>query len=122
MAAGGPMDELGGAPIFVVHVKRDDARVLVRPEGELDLNGTGRLLAAVRAAAESEEIEVVAVDLSGLRFVDSAGLQAVLDARQAVESAGLTFRLVAVSSAFRRVTELAGLEAVLRPVAPPASS
>ena len=52
----------------------------------------------------------VTVDASGLEFIDSSGLMALLRARDAVVEAGADLRISDPSPALRRIVELAGVE------------
>jgi anti-anti-sigma factor len=115
IADGQPIDELGGADPFVVTTRSDGARTVVTLTGELDLEAAHRVLAALRQAVDGTEPEVVEVEMHGLNFLDSSGLQALLTARDEVEAAGLAFRIATISSLAARVVEIAGLAHVLSP-------
>lgn len=73
--------------------------------GELDLAG----VALFRAAVAEHDDQQVEVDLRELTFVDSTGLRALLEARQA--NPGL--RHVNPSPQLRRLAELTGTAALL---------
>ncbi|MFD6892812.1 STAS domain-containing protein [Streptomyces sp. NPDC059957] len=83
--------------------------VVVRLSGEMDLSRVGEvrallLEAATRAGGRAD----IVVDLSGLTFCDSAGLNLLLRARlQAVES-GRTLRLAAPNAQMLRLLEITG--------------
>lgn len=79
--------------------------VLVVAEGELDLVGAPALAAALPAAGDS----MVVVDLGGVGFMDSSGLRALLEARQACLDAGRPFAIARPSDAVVRVLELVDL-------------
>jgi anti-anti-sigma factor len=108
-----PPDELGGNPPFVLTSRRDGAEVVVTLVGEFDLSGVTMLDAAVARALEEPGVEALGLDLAGLSFIDSSGLQAVLNALQRVQDAGSAFRLVSVSEEATRIARLAGLDLVL---------
>ncbi len=84
--------------------QRDDAVVIVA-EGELDLVGGPRLISAIPEAGEGPVI----LDLGSVAFMDSSGLRALLEARQACADAGRPFALARPSDAVRRVLELVDL-------------
>jgi anti-anti-sigma factor len=74
-------------------------------EGELDLAAAPEVLARVRTAAARAP---VALDLSGVTFIDSCSLHVLVQARR---MAGV--RVVAASARVRRTAELAGLAYLL---------
>jgi anti-sigma B factor antagonist len=81
---------------------------LITVTGELDVSNAHELktVAASLAAAHPERL---VFDLSGLRYMDSAGIAVLLDASSRVGSV----RLRDPSRAVRRVVELTGLSEVL---------
>ncbi|HKA85676.1 MAG TPA: STAS domain-containing protein [Acidimicrobiales bacterium] len=81
--------------------------------GHLDEGSSGLLLDAVERVLATRP-RAIAIDASGLTFVNSSGLAALLRARHAVMTeAGLAFRIVDPSPALRRTAELAGFERLL---------
>lgn len=80
--------------------------------GELDLDGAGAVGEELLRLPDGGATEVV-VDASGLTFLDSSGLRALLSAREQLESAGATLRLESVSPAVERVLEMTGTRALL---------
>jgi anti-anti-sigma factor len=113
---GQPIDELGGADPFVITTRSDGARTVVTLTGELDLDATHGLLEAVRQALAKTSPDAVDLELHGLNFLDSSGLQALLTARDEVQAADVEFRVVSISSIAARVVEIAGLGHVIAPV------
>jgi anti-anti-sigma factor len=85
---------------------------LITVSGELDSSNAASLEAAI-ASITANRPERLIFDLSGLRFMDSAGISALIGAAAKVE----TVRLRAPSQPVRRVIELTGLSGVL-PVEP----
>jgi anti-anti-sigma factor len=100
--------------VLFVSSRRDGNRTIVKLEGELDLHGTHRLTAEVQQAL-SDSAEIVEIDAELLTFADSAGLRAVLLAREEAQRTGAQFRIVSVSAPVGRVIEIAGLSAELLP-------
>lgn len=99
------------APLSVdAAVEGSVARVTLR--GELDLD---------RAAALAEQLSglttqgatAVDIDASGLNFIDSSGLRALLSAREQLDAAGASLRLTSISPAVERVLEMTGTRALL---------
>lgn len=104
---------------FTVSATASEAAARVAVAGDVDLAAADRLLAAVapliRPRAE------VAVDCAQVRFLDSAGLRALLELNRKAQEAGGTLVLEAPSAAVARLLELAGV-ADLFTVRPPAAS
>jgi anti-anti-sigma factor len=90
---------------FRARLEERPDRVVVVAEGELDLVGAPMLTAAVRDSGD----DPLVVDLGGVGFMDSSGLRALLEARQACLDAGRPFALARPSEAVRRVLELVDL-------------
>jgi anti-sigma B factor antagonist len=82
--------------------------VIVTVSGELDISNAATLEQAV-ASITAERPERLIFDLSGLRFMDSAGIAVLLDTAGKVNAV----RLRDPSPAVRRVVELTGLTDVL---------
>ena len=79
-------------------------RVIVR--GELDLSTAGRLEDALRLA-EARADGQLTLDYSGLDFIDSTGLQVLLDADHRAAQAGRRLVVGLGTGEARRVAELA---------------
>jgi len=79
--------------------------VVIVAEGELDLVGGPRLIGALPQEGEGP----VVLDLGSVAFMDSSGLRALLEARQACLDAGRPFALARPSDAVLRVLELVDL-------------
>jgi anti-sigma B factor antagonist len=105
------MAELGPerAAEVMIDTRSDPTGVtIVTVSGDLDISNAGRLEEAV-ASITAERPERLIFDLSGLRFMDSAGIAVLLDAAGKVNAV----RLRDPSPAVRRVVELTGLTDVL---------
>jgi anti-anti-sigma factor len=110
----GPDNDPTSNEVLAVSSRRDGRRVVVQLVGELDLHGSDRLTDEVTYALR-DPIEVLDLDARGLRFVDSAGLRALLMARGEAERKGVTFQLSEVTAPVNRVIDLAGLGDLLGP-------
>ena len=105
------MEELDGdrPAEALINTSTDPSGVpVVTVSGDLDLSNAGTLEATVASVAAEGPDELI-FDLSGLRFMDSAGIAVLLLAVAQVD----TVRLRAPSAAVRRVVELTGLTDVL---------
>lgn len=99
-------------PFSLTTEERDD-RVVVRPEGELDLAGAPELEAALLPPLREGRTAVV--DLRALEFLDSSGVRSLVEARSVAQDHG--GRLLVVrpheGSAVWRVLEVSGVDQVL---------
>ncbi len=91
---------------LAVMTSEDAAGLRVTVRGELDLSTAERLEDALRAA-EDRGGERLVLDYSGLEFIDSTGLQVLLDADHRAASAGRRLVVVLGTGEARRVAELA---------------
>ncbi len=73
--------------------------------GELDI-ASARVLRRKLQMARSSATERVVLDLSGLQFVDSAGLHALVQAQEALAGTGQRLALLRGPRAVQRVFEL----------------
>ena len=76
--------------------------------GELDLHSS-ELLGAIVDDALSGAPRVVEIDAGDLTFADSAGLRALLSARESAEQQGVVLRLRRISPVLGRLLDMTGL-------------
>jgi anti-anti-sigma factor len=77
--------------------------------GEIDLLTASSLAAPLRALIDGRRATRIEVDLGGVPFMDSTGIQVLAAARMDASAAGVGFRVRAASDAVRRVLGLTGL-------------
>jgi anti-sigma B factor antagonist len=94
-----------------VTVDRGESGPVVTVNGEIDLE-TSSELSAVLASLEPPG-GAVDVDLSGVPYIDSTGLRALLTARDAAREAGGSLRVSATSSIVARLIEITGCNELL---------
>jgi anti-anti-sigma factor len=82
--------------------------------GEFDMTGTERFWSFLSEALSADP-KTVTIDASGLEFIDSSGLMALVRARDATVEAGVGFHIRNSSPALQRIVDLAGLEELLPP-------
>lgn len=100
-------DDLHPAAL-VLSTRREGSRRIVVVSGELDLDTADEFRTAI-ADLLAERVSSVEVDAAGLGFADSAGLRALLLARNAAEAAGASFGVTVASPNVTRVMEITGL-------------
>jgi anti-sigma B factor antagonist len=98
-------DELAQPGGLVVRGLKEGDAFLLALYGELDLATSG-LLERKLQMAESASSGRVVLDLSGLQFLDSTGLHALLRAQKRWEANGREFSLLRGPRAVHRVFEL----------------
>ena len=86
---------------------------VIRLTGELDVR-TAVTLRAVLAQQVLAGPGNLVLDLSGLEFVDSSGLAALLAAHQGTRQAGMALVLAGPIPSLRRIMSLTGIDNVLR--------
>jgi anti-sigma B factor antagonist len=97
-------------PMTVTTSRHDDTTV-VTLAGELDLHSSDLLATTVDDALAGAP-GVVEIDAGDLTFADSAGLRALLSAREAAEQRGVALRLGRISPALGRLLDMTGLRDV----------
>jgi anti-sigma B factor antagonist len=96
---------------MTVTTSRTDDTIVVALAGELDLHSS-ELLSATVDDVLGDSPRVVEIDASDLTFADSAGLRALLSAREAAEQRGIVLRLGRISPALGRLLDMTGLREV----------
>jgi anti-sigma B factor antagonist len=115
-----PGDELHRNDLFVVTPRRAAGRAVLEIAGELDLHGTTSMTTAAHALLdEVPPPGALAIDATGIEFIDSSGLAALLQIRERAGSAGIAFHVTGGSAEFRRIVGLTGLDRFLSVSAPP---
>jgi anti-anti-sigma factor len=95
---------------FEVKSHREEGRFIVAPHGELDI-ATAEIVRAELAARDSGE--PLTLDLRGLEFLDTSGIQLVVECFRAARDEEFDLRILRAPPQVHRVFEIAGLESVL---------
>jgi anti-anti-sigma factor len=97
-----------------VRIATERSRILVEAAGEIDL-ATEPLLTMemLRVESGAESAEIV-LDLEGVRFMDSTGIGAILDAHRRSRASARRLRIRGLQGHVRRVLDATGVSAVLR--------
>jgi anti-anti-sigma factor len=95
---------------FAVEVQRRDAVAIVQPCGELDLVSVETLRAALDGIRSTERL---VLDLRGLSFMDSTGVQLLVALHRRAQRDGLQLTLVAPAAPVDRAIQLCGLDQTL---------
>jgi len=90
--------------------------VVLQAKGEVDSSTAGELISALDAAlqqAGTQASRLLIIDLQGVTYFGSAGLNAVLDCHRQGQQAGTSVRLVADNGLVVRPIEVTNLDSVL---------
>ncbi|WUH89427.1 STAS domain-containing protein [Streptomyces sp. NBC_00433] len=99
-------------PSFRVGAALDAGMPRLRLLGELDLDGTADLRAAL-AECFARRPDRVVVDMRGLRFCDCAGLNVLLEAKATADSIGTELRMEGACPQVARLFALTGAGGLL---------
>lgn len=102
----------GPSSRLAIHVSRVHAFTRIGVCGEIDLSTADELrreLLAQRLPGQQ-----ILLDLSGVSFIDSSGIRAVLEADAAAGAGDHRLFLTRLSASVRRVLELCGADTTLR--------
>ena len=98
-------------PLSVLTAVEDGvAQVTIR--GELDLDRADEVANQLSELSGQGATSVI-VDVTGLSFIDSSGLRALLSAREQLEAGGATMQVTNLSPAVERVLDMTGTRTLL---------
>lgn len=80
--------------------------------GDVDLATAAEFVAAADAWAASDQSGALRLDLSGVTFLDSTGISALLEIRRSATQGGREVAIVGRSAIVERVLALAGITAL----------
>lgn len=107
-AARSPQADRAGPEQFTVRCARDDDRYVVAPVGELDMASAWQLERELRRVEASDAQEIV-LDLRGVAFIDSTGMQPVLHASARSEMHSKRLKILRGPDNVQRCFEISGL-------------
>ncbi len=100
-------------PQFECRVTRAEHGARCALSGELDLMTAPRLREEMRTLLAEAGVDEITFDLADLRFVDSSGIQALVDFRRELDARGATMAVARPQRTVRMVLRMMGLEDVL---------
>jgi anti-sigma B factor antagonist len=100
--------QVGVPPEFQLAEQRVDGRVVIAAHGEIDLATVGGLDAAVARALASDARDLW-IDLTGVEFIDSTGLTAIVRAHKGLND-GRRLAVICPPGPARRAFEISGLD------------
>jgi anti-anti-sigma factor len=102
--------------LLVVDSEVRPEAVLVHASGEIDSSTAGELRSRLESAlneADGQESRLLVIDLQGVTYFGSAGLNAILDCHKQGLRSGTTVRLVAENDLVVRPIEVTNLDSLL---------
>ena len=97
-----------GAQVFECGVEETPEAIILRPSGEVDLATVSILRGALTAATVTGRS--IIVDMSGTRYMDSAGVHALFDHANTCKQHDYVLMLVAPQSTVQKVIEITHLD------------
>jgi anti-sigma B factor antagonist len=95
-----------------IRTSHEGTTATVAAEGEIDLSTVDELRTAVTVAAEAS-VDTLLLDLTGVEFIDSAGLGGLLELRSTLRSHSVTLRISAGDGPVKQAMEITGLSELL---------
>ena len=89
-----------------IDLSQVNGSAFVTVEGEIDAFSVGKLRAVLEDVDPDKQ---VVVDMSGVRFMDSTGINALVERSLRIEGAGGSLRISNPSRPVKRVVEVTGL-------------
>ena len=106
-------------PVFRILTNQSDSRVEIAIEGELDLATAPQLTAEFERVGTLEDVELAVVDLRRLAFLDSTGLEAIMQFDARSRAAGAEMVVVRGPRPVERLFAVIQLDQKLRIVDDP---
>jgi len=109
-------------PDFRILTERSGTRVEIAIHGELDMATAPQLTTAFERVSELDGVELAVVDLRNLEFLDSTGLEAIMQFEARSRRQGVDLAVVRGPRAVERLFSVMRLDQKLRMVDDPADA
>lgn len=100
---------------FAITARAEGGSAVLYLSGDLDLAVAHQLAAAARTAIDAPATRGVVIDLEAVTFIDTTGLNVLVQTRQVVVHAGKEFALRNLAAPTQRLFTLTGLDFMLTP-------
>jgi anti-sigma B factor antagonist len=103
-------DRRGGISTdFEISIEENaDDYSVVAVRGEMDLHTSPKVQGAIERASDNNGVVAVVVDLSGVAFMDSTALSALVRSKESLGTKDVALRLAAPSDAVARIFSVTG--------------
>jgi len=98
---------------FDCTIERQQDRMVVIPEGDIDVASAAAMRQLLRQMLERDDVRHVDVDMRAVTFLDSTGLGVFVAAHRAATARDITLRLRAPGPVVRMVLEVTHLDGIL---------
>lgn len=105
---------MGSERNLAIDIKREDRRVVVVPQGEIDFGNVASLRSVLLRLSSDESTEVL-VDLGDVTFIDSTALSVLVQARQRMDALDKRLSLTGAQARVARVLQITGMESLFTP-------
>jgi anti-sigma B factor antagonist len=95
---------------LILSTERQDDVAVVAVSGEIDLGTAGQLRDYLAECLSTEGLRDIVLDLSGVTFMDSTGLQVLISTQRRLEAQGGRLRLVGLRSGVAKILRVTGLD------------
>ena len=96
-----------------INAKSTGRKLLLELSGELDHQGAAQAIRELELALDAALPLYLALDLSGVTFMDSSGIALILRARRRMRTLGGSLLVCRVPQQARRVLDAAGIDRVV---------
>lgn len=96
----------------IVSFDRRNRTLVASLSCEIDHHSVGRLRQRIDRELFLEKPEVLVLDFSGVRFMDSSGIALILGRVETADAVGATVRLQGLSSTLQKLVRISGLERI----------
>lgn len=96
-----------------IKVEQKGKVMVITPIGEIDARTVGEFTMILNQHLQAGQNRLIA-DLSGVNFMSSAGLRALLGTLKEARSSGGDFRLAAIQDNVRQVLDMTGFSGILK--------
>jgi anti-sigma B factor antagonist len=104
-----------------VSTRSQGGRIIVSVGGEIDLYTAPRLHGELASVLSAEGPAQIVVDMSGVEFCDSTGMNVLLSAHRRAREQGGDLELAAPRATVRKILQVTGLETVFTVLDDPAT-
>ncbi|MCW2643667.1 MAG: hypothetical protein JWP76_5973 [Dactylosporangium sp.] len=108
-------NEIGSAPLELERSNDGYARVRLAVAGEIDISNLDRLREVVTAILAEPHLTGLLLDFAALDFIDSSGVEVLMQAKQLADRRGTGFALINAHGKVQRVLAILGVDKVLAP-------